>query len=354
MSDHEFDVAFTFAGEDRPLVNEVVQLVKAAGFSVFYDEDAKIEMWGEDLTEYFANVYEQRARFAVMFVSVHYAAKAWTNWERRSVLSRALNSNSPYLLPVRVDSTDLPGMRTTIGYLDATKEGAAGIAEAVKAKLGAPTSDGQSRFNGRVPRTATELAVLLGERPTGWEFLLFSYWLSAGLEKRTEAYNDFRVGFALNGAYVPTMELPGYLQAGFARMSGMIEAVNTLLLGPAQMRAFGEPGVSGDPDLIEHLAGRLLTIYDGLLKWAEELRSAATTSDAGRKALRALADYAAQPIEAVREFVADFRDKMDALTARLQAGEEVGMQLFITWELSDEVTDRYHAAFDELELELGS
>lgn len=79
MSNHEFDVAVTFAGEDRPLVDEVVQLVKVAGFSVFYDEDAKVEMWGEDLTEYFADVYERRAKFAVMFVSIHYAAKAWTN-----------------------------------------------------------------------------------------------------------------------------------------------------------------------------------------------------------------------------------------------------------------------------------
>lgn len=46
MSEYDFDVAVTFAGEDRVFVNEVVELVKEAGFSVFYDEDAKVEMWG--------------------------------------------------------------------------------------------------------------------------------------------------------------------------------------------------------------------------------------------------------------------------------------------------------------------
>lgn len=348
MSDHEFDVAVTFAGEDRPLVNKVVQLVKAAGFSVFYDEDAKVEMWGEDLTEYFASVYEQRARFAVMFVSVHYAAKAWTNWERRSVLSRALNSNSPYLLPVRVDSTELPGLRSTIGYLDAARESADGICAAIIAKLGAPTLESKNRFNGRVPRTAAEAAVLVGERPAAWEYLLFSYWLSTGLEQRADAYNDFRIGFALDGEFVPSDKLIDHLLAAIARMSNTMNVLNSLLLGPAQTTAFGKPGEPGDPDLIEHLAGRILAVYDSLIDQARSLRAAASSLDEGREAMAALADYLVQPVDSTRDFVQNTRREMDLVTDRIEAGDPINLTFEIAWDVPAPVAERYGQAFEKL------
>jgi hypothetical protein len=134
VSEHDFDVAVTFAGEDREYVDAVVELVKKAGFKVFYDEDHKYESWGEDLTEYFPDVYERRARFAVMFISKAYATKPWTRLERRSVLVRALNDDKGYLLPVRLDSTKLPGVRDAIGYLDGHRETPAGIARAISVR----------------------------------------------------------------------------------------------------------------------------------------------------------------------------------------------------------------------------
>ncbi|MBF4606933.1 TIR domain-containing protein [Curtobacterium sp. VKM Ac-1393] len=346
MTDHDFDIAVTFAGEDREFVDEVVKLVKASGMTVFYDEDAKVEMWGEDLTEFFADVYERRARYAVMFVSAQYAAKAWTRHERRSVLVRAIESPTPYLLPVRLDSTKLPGVRSTVAYLDGLAEGPAGVAEAVKAKVGASRADGELRFNGRVPRSPAEAATLLGERPPGWEYIAFSYWLSAGLEQRRSAYNDHIMGFALGGEFIPGDALMDYLQSEMARIMGVTETFESLLLGPAQDAAMGARGEPGDADLIEHLAGRLLLIYDELLAWAYRLRSASTSTGEGRAVLRALADYAAQPVEAVRDFIIDLQKRMDVLTETLERGETVALQLTIAFDISDEVSSRYHAALD--------
>lgn len=258
MTEYDFDIAVTFAGEDRAFVDEVVALVKDAGFTVFYDEDAKVEMWGQDLTEYFPDVYERRARFAVMFVSAHYASKPWTRLERRSVLMRAMQNSTPYLLPVRLDSTELPGVRSTVAYLDAQVEGAPGVAAAVAAKLGSSQAAGTRLFNGRVPRTPMEAAILIGERPAGWEYILFSYWLATGVEQRNDAYNDHRLQFALGGKFVPTDELVNYAQSEFARILSITEAFERLLLGPAQETAMGAPGEAGDPDLIQHLATRML------------------------------------------------------------------------------------------------
>lgn len=348
MTKHDFDVAVTFAGEDRGFVDEVVALVKDAGFTVFFDEDAKIEMWGQDLTEYFPDVFERRSRFAVMFVSVHYASKPWTRLERRSVLVRAMQSSTPYLLPVRLDSTELPGVRSTVAYLDAEVEGAAGVAEAITTKLGSSRAEGTRRFNGRVPRTPAEAATLVGERPAGWEYILFSYWLVTGIEKRNDAYNDHRLRFALGGEFVPTDEFVSYTQIEFARIGSIMEAFEHLLLGPAQQTAMGAPGEAGDPDLIQHFASRMLLIYDELLAWAHRIRSAATPLDEGRAALRALADYAAQPIEAVRDFVLDFRERMDQLTRTLESGESVSLQLTIEFDIPSEISTRYENARERL------
>jgi hypothetical protein len=53
-----------------------------------------------------------------MFISAAYAAKPWARLERRSALERALEEEGEYILPLRFDDTELPGLRSTIGYID--------------------------------------------------------------------------------------------------------------------------------------------------------------------------------------------------------------------------------------------
>ena len=53
-----------------------------------------------------------------MFVSKDYAERVWTNHERQSAQERMLRERGrDYVLPVRVDGTELPGLTTTIAYL---------------------------------------------------------------------------------------------------------------------------------------------------------------------------------------------------------------------------------------------
>ncbi|MYW96418.1 toll/interleukin-1 receptor domain-containing protein [Amycolatopsis rubida] len=79
----------SFAGEDREFVEAVVREVAEAGYQVFSDQDEQVALWGEDLTEYLPKIYEERARYAVMFVSRHYAAKPWTRFERAGAGDRS-------------------------------------------------------------------------------------------------------------------------------------------------------------------------------------------------------------------------------------------------------------------------
>jgi len=115
---YQYDVCLSFAGEDREYVSAVAQQPQASGARIFYDEYHEVDLWGKDLYEHLDHIYKDSARFCVMFVSKHYAAKLWTNHERKSAQERAFKENSEYILPARFDDTAIPGLRDTVGCID--------------------------------------------------------------------------------------------------------------------------------------------------------------------------------------------------------------------------------------------
>ncbi|MFL6125415.1 toll/interleukin-1 receptor domain-containing protein [Actinophytocola sp.] len=116
--DVQYDVCLSFAGEQRGYVEEVASGLRARHVKVFYDGYEQVSLWGKDLGEHLDQIYRQAARYCIMFVSADYARKVWTTHERRSAQARAIEEHSEYVLPVRFDDTEIPGLRPTVGYLD--------------------------------------------------------------------------------------------------------------------------------------------------------------------------------------------------------------------------------------------
>lgn len=113
-----FDVAISFAGAEREHAHRLAELVRSAGFSAFYDEFYPEFLWGKDLVATFDEIFRKRARYCVIFVSKAYKEHAWTTHEIRSARARALNEKgNEYILPIKVDETELDGLVPTIGYL---------------------------------------------------------------------------------------------------------------------------------------------------------------------------------------------------------------------------------------------
>jgi len=115
----EYDVAFSFAGEDRAFVERLAQAMKAMGFRVFYDRYEEAVLWGKDLYQHLDDVYRNKAKFCVIFASSAYASKIWTKHELQSAQVRAIADKHEYILPVRIDDTPVPGVRPTTAYIDA-------------------------------------------------------------------------------------------------------------------------------------------------------------------------------------------------------------------------------------------
>ena len=113
-----YDVALSFAGEDRLYVDEVARHLEAVGVRVFYDQFETVSLWGRDLYQLLAEIYSRRARFTVVFVSHHYAEKRWTSHELRAAQEKAFRESADSILPARFDDTELPGVFETTGFID--------------------------------------------------------------------------------------------------------------------------------------------------------------------------------------------------------------------------------------------
>jgi hypothetical protein len=113
-----FDVAISFAGSERSHAEKLAEIVRGAGYDVFYDNYYPEHLWGKNLPVFFDEIFRKRARFCVMFVSKEYQDRKWTIHEARSAQARALEQKGKeYILPIRVDDTELEGLLPTVGYL---------------------------------------------------------------------------------------------------------------------------------------------------------------------------------------------------------------------------------------------
>lgn len=131
-----YDVTVSFAGEDRSTVERLARLLRRNGVRVFYDAWEQSDLWGKDLYQHLDAVYRSAARYCLVFVSEHYVKKAWTKHELKSAQARAFEENAEYILPIRLDDTELPGLPPTVAYLDARTTPLTEICQIFVSKLG--------------------------------------------------------------------------------------------------------------------------------------------------------------------------------------------------------------------------
>lgn len=134
-SPYEYDVALSFAGEDRTIADDLAKALIIEGVKVFYDRFYKSEMWGKKLTHYFKEVYGSKARFVMVFISKFYPIKDWTDFEFSIARGEAKKRKTEFILPISLDDTKIFGIHEDVGYLDLKTEGIDGIVDALLEKL---------------------------------------------------------------------------------------------------------------------------------------------------------------------------------------------------------------------------
>jgi len=133
--DLDYEIALSFAGEDREYVDQVANFLKNDNIKVFYDIFEEANLWGKNLYDYLCDIYQNKALYTIMFISEYYAKKLWPNHERQAMQARAFQENSEYILPARFDKTIIPGVLPTIGFIDLTTKTPLEFVKIIKRKL---------------------------------------------------------------------------------------------------------------------------------------------------------------------------------------------------------------------------
>jgi hypothetical protein len=133
----QYDVALSFAGEDRGIVESIARQLVDCDVKVFYDEFVTHELWGKDLFQHLSAVYRDKAKYCLVFVSKAYKDKVWPKHELRQAQERAFFSSSEYILPVIIEDVELPGLNKTTGFIDVRKTHPMAICGLLLRKLGA-------------------------------------------------------------------------------------------------------------------------------------------------------------------------------------------------------------------------
>ena len=132
----DYQVAISYAGEDLSLARNLFDGLQTKGVSVFFALNEQSQLWGKDLYQYFYEVFSRASHYCVILVSKTYADKEWTRHELQAAQERALKERGKeYILPLRIDDVELPGLPSTVGYVDARKLGVEEIVVLLMAKL---------------------------------------------------------------------------------------------------------------------------------------------------------------------------------------------------------------------------
>jgi TIR domain-containing protein len=132
----QYQVALSFAGEDRMYAEQLAEILKSRNIDVFYDKYEQAELWGKNLYQHLQKIYRDKAKYCVIFISEAYARKLWTKHELEQAQARAFQENEEYILPIKIDDTKLPGGNPTTGYVDLRKQSIEMIADLLFQKLG--------------------------------------------------------------------------------------------------------------------------------------------------------------------------------------------------------------------------
>lgn len=85
---HAFEIAISFAGEQRHIAELIRDYLVFKGITLFYDYDYKHLAFGNDLEKFLLPIYESDSKYIVVLFSQQYPYKFWTQKEYKSFCDR--------------------------------------------------------------------------------------------------------------------------------------------------------------------------------------------------------------------------------------------------------------------------
>ncbi|MCP2204576.1 TIR domain-containing protein [Lentzea flava] len=347
----KFDVAASYAKHDEHEVLPIVRQLKEMGIRVYDRKDMAVDNWGKNLVEHLPRIFRE-VGYSLVFISKHYVTEVLAKVERQAVQSLDVELDGEFLLPIRLDDTELPGLLPTVQHLDLRLHGVDTICQAVAQKL----AQHRSAFTPQTPVNAESVSALLRERPLGWEYLLYTAVVWQGWRDLEGKYRDHFHRYAPLNGVVEYGDGLDDIHKRNVMLTELITVARETLSDDAQKELFGG---HGDPDDIIHFGRLFVRIFDDFLEWARGIYGTSYARRTTRDACRLQACFADTQLRAMHKAVLHLRASADTLVERVVTGDEIdtsidmkavetSMEAPLGFEIDPELKTAYLAAYKKL------
>jgi hypothetical protein len=111
----EYDLAISFAGENRELARRFANKFEIFDVNVFFDELYESNLLGKALSKQFTRIFNDDSAFVLCLLDKYHKEKVWTTFERETFKKRVAEEA---IIPVYLDETIFPGIPEDIYGID--------------------------------------------------------------------------------------------------------------------------------------------------------------------------------------------------------------------------------------------
>ncbi len=132
ITKHHFDIALSFPGKSRPLVEQIAsELERRLGPNTyFYDNNYIPQLARPSLDVLLQDIYRHRSKLVVVFLGADYQNKDWCGVEFRAISEIIFERDKQdRVMLIRVDDGDVKGVFKTDGCIDANRFAPSQLAE---------------------------------------------------------------------------------------------------------------------------------------------------------------------------------------------------------------------------------
>jgi hypothetical protein len=105
--DFEFDIAISFAGENRALAKHIAEQLLSLDVQVFYDENFETNYLGKAWSKEFTRIFGLASRYVLCLLDDHHQGKIWPTFEREVFAPRVQKGE---VIPVFLDDSPIVGI----------------------------------------------------------------------------------------------------------------------------------------------------------------------------------------------------------------------------------------------------
>lgn len=340
--DYSHDVFVSHASEDKDAVaRPLADALGRRGWTAWLDE---FELTvGDSLTRRIDEAL-LKCRFGVVILSPAFFSKEWPQRELAGLAAREIDSGAKVILPVwhgvdrhfvvqhspvladRIGAPMSSGIEAVADELALAlqkrqADGAGSQPDASAEDVAPEDDDGAALL--AIPVTADDQSDLISQKAEWWEYRLYAGVLMQGRISLEGKWRDHQLHLPAGSWRDPPEALPDFLSRKTGAMSQQMETLDRLFEPELLERAFGPPGVAGDPDWIIHIARGIIQTYESMFDWAAELRRTNVAREYA-EVLELTARMVDRPLAKIRDFIQLVADQIARIPLHVEEAKAKG------------------------------